>query len=134
MIYAVIDTNVIVSALLTHNLGVATAKVLDSIAKGDITCVYNEDILMEYREVLHRPKFKFPERKIDSLLTFITQKGIHSDRVPFDGTMPDEKDRPFYEVSLSLEDSFLVTGNLKHFPVTPKVVTPSQFIAIIEER
>ena len=134
MIYAVIDTNVIVSALLTHNLGVATAKVLDSIAKGDITCVYNEDILMEYREVLHRPKFKFPERKIDSLLTFITQKGIHSDRVPFDGTMPDEKDRPFYEVSLSVEDSFLVTGNLKHFPITPKVVTPSQFIAILEER
>ena len=134
MIYAVIDTTVIVSALLTHNLGVATAKVLDSIAKGDITCVYNEDILMEYREVLHRPKFKFPERKIDSLLTFITQKGIHSDRVPFDGAMPDEKDRPFYEVSLSVEDSFLVTGNIKHFPVTPKVVTPSQIIAIIEER
>ena len=134
MIYAVIDTNVIVSALLTHNLGVATAKVLDSIAKGDITCVYNEDILMEYREVLHRPKFKFPEIKIDSLLTFITQKGIHSDRVPFDGAMPDEKDRPFYEVSLSVEDSFLVTGNLKHFPVTPKVVSPSQIIAIIEER
>ena len=134
MIYAVIDTNVLVSALLTHNLGVATAKVLDSIAKGDITCVYNEDILMEYREVLHRPKFKFPERKIDSLLTFITQKGIHSDRVPFDGAMPDEKDRPFYEVSLSVEDSFPVTGNIKHFPVTPKVVTPSQIIAIIEER
>ena len=134
MIYAVIDTNVLVSALLTHNLEVATAKVLDSIAKGDITCVYNEDILMEYREVLHRPKFKFPERKIDSLLTFITQKGIHSDRIPFDGNMPDEKDRPFFEVSLSVEDSFLVTGNLKHFPVTPKVVTPSQFIAIIEER
>ena len=134
MIYAVIDTNVLVSALLTHNLGVATAKVLDSIAKGDITCVYNEDILMEYIEVLHRPKFKFPERKVNSLLACITQKGIHSDRVPFDGNMPDEKDRPFYEVSLSLEDSFLVTGNLKHFPVTPKVVTPSQFIAIIEGR
>lgn len=131
MIYAVIDTNVLVSALLTHNVGVATAKVLDSVAKCDIVCVYNEDILMEYREVLHRPKFKFPERKIDSLLAFITQKGIHSDRVPYDGNMPDEKDRPFYEVSLSVEDSFLVTGNLKHFPVTPKVVTPSQMIDII---
>ena len=71
MIYAVIDTNVLVSALLTHNIGVATAKVLDSVAMGDIVCVYNEDILMEYREVLHRPKFKFPERKIDSLLAFI---------------------------------------------------------------
>ena len=134
MIYAVIDTNVLVSALLTHNVGVATAKVLDSVAKCDIVCVYNEDILMEYREVLHRPKFKFPERKIDSLLAFITQKGIHSDRVPYDGNMPDEKDRPFYEVSLSVEDSFLVTGNLKHFPVTPKVVTPSQMIDIINNQ
>ena len=112
----------------------ATAKVLDSVANGDIVCVYNEDILMEYREVLHRPKFKFPERKIDSLLAFITQKGIHSDRVPYDGNMPDEKDRPFYEVSLSVEDSFLVTGNLKHFPVTPKVVTPSQIIEIISNQ
>ena len=44
MIYAVIDTNVLVSALLTHNVGVATAKVLDSVAKCDIVCVYNEDI------------------------------------------------------------------------------------------
>ncbi|MGN0220775.1 MAG: putative toxin-antitoxin system toxin component, PIN family [Prevotella sp.] len=134
MIYAVIDTNVLVSSLLTHDQGVATAKVLDSIAMGDIVCVYNEDILMEYREVLHRPKFKFPERKIDSLLAFITQKGIHSDRIPYEGNMPDEKDRPFYEVSLSVDDSFLVTGNLKHFPATPKVVTPSQIIAIIEEQ
>ena len=115
-------------------IGGLPAKVLDSVAKCDIVCVYNEDILMEYREVLHRPKFKFPERKIDSLLAFITQKGIHSDRVPYDGNMPDEKDRPFYEVSLSVEDSFLVTGNLKHFPVTPKVVTPSQMIDIINNQ
>ena len=57
--------------------------------------------------------------------------GIHSDRIPYTGEMPDEKDRPFYEVSLSMDDSFLVTGNLKHFPVTPKVVTPSQMIEII---
>ena len=48
--------------------------------------------------------------------------------------MPDEKDRPFYEVSLSVEDSFLVTGNLKHFPVTPKVVTPAQIMEIIEKQ
>ena len=134
MIYAVIDTNVLVSALLTHNTGVATAKVLDYLANGDIVGIYNEEILSEYREVLHRPKFQFNEIKIESLLTFISQKGIHSDRVPFDGNMPDEKDRPFYEVSLSVEDSFLVTGNLKHFPVIPKVVTPSQIIDIIERQ
>ena len=45
MIYAVIDTNVIVSALLTHNPLVATAKVLDFLSEGRIALVYNEDIL-----------------------------------------------------------------------------------------
>lgn len=133
MIYAVIDTNVLVSALLTHNPQSATAKVLDYLAKGDIVNIYNDDILMEYREVLNRTKFHFPESKIKSLLTLITKYGIHSDRIPFDGDMPDEKDRPFYEVSLSIEDSFLVTGNLKHFPVTPKVITPAQIVAILEK-
>ena len=133
MTYAVIDTNVIVSALLTHNPQTATAKVLDYMAKGDIVNVYNDDILMEYMDVLHRAKFHFPGSKIKSVLALITKYGIHSDRIPFDGDMPDEKDRPFYEVSLSMEDSFLVTGNLKHFPVTPKVITPAQMIAILEE-
>lgn len=133
MTYAVIDTNVIVSALLTHNPQTATAKVLDYMAKGDIVNVYNDDILMEYMDVLHRVKFHFPEAKIKSVLALITKYGIHVDRIPFDGDMLDEKDRPFYEVSLSMEDSFLVTGNIKHFPVTPKVVTPAQMVAILEQ-
>ena len=47
--------------------------------------------------------------------------------------MPDEKDRLFYEVSLSMADSFLVTGNLKYFPVTPKVISPADMVAIIEQ-
>lgn len=132
MIYAVIDTNVLVSALLTHNPNTATAKVLDYMAKGDIVNVYNDDILMEYTDVLHRAKFHFPKTKIKSVLALITKYGIHSDRIPYDGNMPDEKDRPFYEVALSHNDSFLVTGNLKHFPVTPIVVTPAQIISMLE--
>lgn len=134
MIYAIIDTNVLVSALLTHNPQAATAKVLDYMAKGDIVNVYNDDILMEYKDVLYRTKFHFPESKIKSILALITKYGIHSDRIPFDGDMPDEKDRLFYEVSLSVEDSFFVTGNIKHFPVTPKVVTPAQIITILEQK
>ena len=47
--------------------------------------------------------------------------------------MPDEDDRVFYEVALSEEDSFLVTGNLKHFLKVPKVVTAAQMIEILEQ-
>ena len=39
----------------------------------------------------------------------------------------------FYEVALTEGDSFLVTGNLKHYPVDPRVVTPAQMVAILEE-
>jgi hypothetical protein len=54
--------------------------------------------------------------------------GIEASRVAFADIMPDEDDRMFYEVSLSREDSFLVTGNLKHYPATPQVITPADFI------
>lgn len=57
--------------------------------------------------------------------------GIDSNRVLYNDILPDEDDRIFYEVSLSKENSFLVTGNLKHFPKSPFVVTPAQMLEII---
>lgn len=73
------------------------------------------------------------KKDITWLLHFIRENGIDSERFPFDGDMPDEDDRVFYEVALSEEDSFLVTGNLKHFPKEPKVVTAAQMIEILEQ-
>lgn len=131
MIYAVIDTNVLVSAQISKQPKSATVKVISFMLDGHIKPVYNDEILAEYTEVLHRPKFHLSDDEIAFMLDYIRHYGIHSDRIPYTGEMPDEKDRPFYEVSLSMDDSFLVTGNLKHFPVTPKVVTPSQMIEII---
>ena len=56
MIYAVIDTNVLVSALFTSNVEAATVKVLDALFQKKIIPLYNEDIYEEYVEVLNRPK------------------------------------------------------------------------------
>ena len=95
---------------------------------------YNEEILCEYHELLHRPKFHLSEEAIKDMLTYIRQYGIHSDGIAYAGDMPDENDRPFYEVSLSVDDSFLITGNLKHFPTTPKVISPAEMVAIIAPR
>ena len=38
----------------------------------------------------------------------------------------------FYEIALSKEGAYLVTGNTKHFPATPIVVTPAELLRIIE--
>ena len=67
----------------------------------------------------------------DALISFIIEYGIESSRVNFTEAMPDEDDRVFYEVSLSQEDSFLVTGNLKHYPTSPCVITPAQFLEVL---
>ena len=49
----------------------------------------------------------------------------------FPEPMPDEYDRVFYEIALTNEDSFLVTGNSKHYPNTPQVITPSEFLNVV---
>ena len=78
--------------------------------------------------MLHRSKFPIHKETADALISFIIENGIEVSRVSFDEQMPDEDDRVFYEVSLSEEDSFLVTGNLKHYPTSPRVITPAQLI------
>lgn len=134
MIYAVIDTNIFVSSFITKSSTSPTRRVINSLFDGKIKPLYNDDILQEYEEVLLRKKFQLAERDVKMLLDFIKVHGINSTRYPYDGNMPDDDDRVFYEVALSEEDSFLVTGNLKHFPRTPKVVTAAQIMEIIDQQ
>ena len=131
MIYAVIDTNVLVSALITKNTEAATAKVVRLLLEQEFVPLYDADIIAEYEDVLHRSKFPILKETADALISFIVENGIESSRVDFDESMPDEDDRVFYEVSLSQEDSFLVTGNLKHYPTSTRVITPAQFLEIV---
>ena len=63
----------------------------------------------------------------------IRDVGISSERKPTKEFIPDPKDVVFYEVALSKEDSFLVTGNIKHFPKVDLVVTPAEMMEIIKQ-
>lgn len=132
MVYVVIDTNIFVSALITHNSNASTVRILESMYFHRFIPLYNDEIIAEYEDVLHRRKFKLTEEQIRVVIDYVKQNGIDSSRIPYDGDMPDEDDRVFYEVALSEEDSFLVTGNLKHFPKTPKIVTAAQMMEILD--
>lgn len=63
-VYAVIDTNVLVSALFARHPDVAPAQILELLFSKKIIPMYNDEILAEYNEVLRRPKFPFPEDAI----------------------------------------------------------------------
>jgi uncharacterized protein len=75
----------------------------------------------------------FVSALISTIIEHVKENGIDSSRFPYDGEMPDEDDRVFYEVCLSKEDSFLVTGNLKHFPKEPQVITAAEMMEILDQ-
>ena len=133
-VFAVIDTNVLVSALLTKNPDSAPSQVLQHIAEKNVVPLYNSEILSEYNEVLRRSKFSFPKDAVQIVMSAIEEYGIESDRTEIKGVeFPDPKDIVFYEVAMSQDGSFLVTGNLKHFPKAPIVVSPRELLDIIEK-
>ena len=68
--YAVFDTNVLVSALMSKRADSPTVLLLDYVLDGRIVLLYNEDIIREYKEVLHRSKFDFSEDSIHDLIEF----------------------------------------------------------------
>ncbi len=131
-IYAVIDTNVVVSALLSIDSNSNPAIVLRAVLQGRIIPVFNEEILDEYMKVLLRDKFHFNKSYIDIIISHIKRIGLKAERVKIlDEIFPDTKDIVFYEVAMSKDDTYLVTGNTKHFPKKPFVVTPAQMVEIL---
>ena len=133
-IFAVIDTNVIVSALISSNLESNPVKVFRAIVQERIVPLFNDVILEEYKNVLSRSKFHLDLPLIETVIKAIIADGLNIDRTPAaDIDFPDPKDIVFYEVALSVEDSYLVTGNIKHFPVKPFVVTPAEMVRILED-
>ena len=135
--YVVVDTNVLVSALITRNESSPTVKILRYISENKIIPVYSEEIIKEYNEVLHRAKFKLPDEIIVRLLNDIVSNGFEVKNViEVKEEMPDPKDIVFYAVTLSASDkeSVLVTGNEKHFPSKPFILTPFELVQILEEK
>lgn len=133
MIYAVIDTNVLVSALLSRHADASTVKVVEAFQDRKFKLLFNRDIFNEYCDVLFRPKLKLPEEKVQKLISQIGSEGIASSRLHSDEFFPDPKDVVFYEVALSKDGAYLVTGNTKHFPKKPIVVTPAEMLEILQD-
>lgn len=132
--YAVIDTNVLVSAFLKSTS--VPHVVLEYVFAGSIVPLYNNEILAEYKEVLNRPKFHFPKEAVEIVVAKIKEIGIHFDAIPVDENLPDPKDIVFYAVTMNARaenDAYLVTGSIKHFPEKPFVVTPRQMLDIVEK-
>lgn len=113
----VIDTNIIVSALL--NTKGACYVFLDRVFAGTYDVVVSEDIISEYDDVLRRSQFGFDKEDVDFIIKWLRDNALMVE-VNENSYRPDEvideKDIPFY-VTAKATKSRLVTGNIKHYPI-----------------
>lgn len=119
-IYAVFDTNVLVSSLMSTRHDSPTVALLDYVMDGQIVLLYNDEILEEYDDVLHREKFAFNDERINAVLEMV-KEGLNLEPTPSTEFFPDADDAVFYEVALSKEGSYLVTGNQNIFRNRPSL-------------
>ena len=125
MLDVVMDTNVLVSALLAPES--KPAKILALALNGKILLHYDSRILLEYENVLNRPKFRFDPADVSALMEVIIQIGAAVSAEPRAEAFTDEADKKFYETAKS-SGALLITGNLKHFPQEPGIVSPAEFL------
>ena len=130
--YAVIDTNVLVSAMLKWTS--VPGSIIEFAFCGVIIPVLNEKIVEEYREVLMRDKFHLTKEIVDDVIQALEDQGEYIDTDNIDYELPDPKDVVFYAIVMEKrkeEDTYLVTGNIKHVPQMPFVVTAKEMLDIL---
>jgi len=126
----VLDTNVLVFGLLTP-FG-ASGEIVRLVSAGVLIVQYDSRILLEYQNVLPRPKFQFDIQNVNTFLSYLKQNGQVVSGAPLGKRLPDQDDEPFLEVAIAGQAACLITGNIKHFPKecrkNIKIFSPSEFI------
>lgn len=130
----VLDTNVLVSALLTPHG--PTARVLDAVLAGRLLLLFDDRILREYSEVLHRERFGFTPEDVRALLEFIRSEGQEVSAPPLGIVLPDPDDLMFVEVAVAGKADAIVTSNRRHFPEGSyggiPVLSPAEMLSMLQ--
>ena len=125
----VYDTNIFVSYFWTLHKPNTTKTVVERILKGQAIPVYSEAIMSEYEDVLYREKFNFPKEQARSFLKLIVGNGRHVVPVATRVFFRDQSDKCFYDAAVTAHADWLITGNRKHFPADPFIVTAAEYMA-----
>jgi uncharacterized protein len=132
----VLDTNVLAAGLLSP-FG-PCGEIVRMVSSGKLTLSFDARILLDYDEVLRRPKFKFQEDKVAALLYHIEYRGHTVASSPLPHSLPDPDDEPFLEVAIAGKVTCLVTKNHIHFPpklcLGVKVLSPNEFLSFYKKQ
>ena len=129
---AVLDTNVVVSALLKD--GGREALIVDLALSGRFTPVVSKDLLGEYEEVLRRPRLGLNPARVTRAMRAIRSKALCVDPQIFVQGAHDPDDNMVLACALAGGADYLVTGNTRHFPKefqSIRIIPPRQFLVIL---
>ena len=127
MIKVVINTNILVSALWSKQGN--PFRIIEMLFAKDMTLYYTDEMIDEYKEVLCREKFGFSNDRVESLLHELTKNGVPTDSTVSATEFADETDRKFYDAAKA-NGAILITGNIKHYPDQPFILTTYEFLRI----
>lgn len=150
--YCIFDTNVLIAYFLNNNKNSPIYKLLydNFIKKNNIIPIINKNILNEYLNVLKRGKFdnKINRSEAISFIGILNNKSISIENVKDYVTLLDKdrkealkdpKDFIFYNIvveakeQINQNDTYLITGNKKHFPIKYFIKSPQEMLNYINE-
>jgi putative PIN family toxin of toxin-antitoxin system len=130
MIRVVLDTNILISALLSPRGSPAQILLLTLVEPDTQLCV-SGDVYAEYEEVIRRPRLHRSDSEIEATLHAIREKGFWVKPAERVRACSDPDDDIFLECAQAADAHYLVTGNLKDFPAawgSTQIVTARQFL------
>lgn len=132
MIRVVIDTNIIVSALL-QQAGLP-AQVLLLATGGLIQMCVSDNVYAEYEKVVPRPRFKRSAAEVEGALTSIRTNASWWKSSMKVEACSDPDDNIFLECAQAAKADYLITGNQRDFPnvwAGTRIVTAREFLNAI---
>jgi len=135
---AIIDTNVVVSGVLTSNLTAPTRRLLDGMLAGAFPFLLSIELLAEYRNVLIRPaiqrRHQLDELEIDGLLETLVKEAIIRESAPTRIAAPDAGDQHIWNLLSAYPRAILVTGDrelVENAPSGTSVLAPAAFVDLL---
>ena len=128
----ILDTNIIVSALISNSI--PTKILYELVLTQKVKTCLSDEIYFEYYEVMNRDRFaKFPDfkSKADLVLNRLREISIFYKPDRKIEILTDTSDNKFLELSAVSYADFLITGNILDFQLTEfeytKIMTPREY-------
>ena len=136
---AVIDTNVVVSGILTRQSKSPTTTIVDAMLSGGFRYLISIELLAEYRQVLLRPKISrrhgLSPAEVDVILTDLAAAGSVVEVDPEPARPGRGGNDHLWRILAGVDSAVLVTGDKRLFDRKRegrRILSPQEFVKQIE--